>query len=480
MTNSDNLQGREVRLFPSAHISGTREAELRAAASLLAMVRAVSEFGRVFVRAAGGPAGRITCYTEVAFKLGEPPARTIRPDGIVHAVRGRKEWSALVEVKVGDNPLDSGQVDAYHRLARDEGFDALITISNQAALPNGLPPVPLDGRRLRKIPVVHLSWERLLAEARMLSNQREIEDTDQHWMLDEWIKYVADEESRIIEPPVLGKYWGPVLQAAKEHKLPAVSGQLTDVIEHWDAFLRKLALRLRAKMGVEVQRRTSRADVSDPAGRIKRIHAAALDGGVLTGALRVPDAIGDLRLELMLQGKVVRYSVSFRAPGEGRTKTRLNWLLRELRGEDLPSGLKLRVDWDKRRLYSEAKFDALQEDHTPLLVGPGGEPIPGECLPRAFTLSWATGLAKGRGRSGGHVLAGVSAGVERFYRQVIEGLVPYVPRAPRLPTVEPDETIPETLTRRTLAPAAHQPIEAEEEWASRAPGATEEASDTDR
>ena len=37
----------------------------------------------------------------------------------------------------------------------------------------------------------------------------------------------------------------------------------------------------------------------------------------MTGALRVPDAIGDLRLELMLQGKVVRYSVSFRAPGEG-------------------------------------------------------------------------------------------------------------------------------------------------------------------
>ena len=343
MTSSDNLEGHEVRLFPSAHISGTREAELRAAASLLAMVRAVSEFGQVFVRAAGGPAGRISCYTEVPFKLGEPPARTIRPDGIVHAVRGKKEWSALVEVKVGDNPLDGDQVDAYHRLARDESFDALVTVSNQAALPNGHPPVPLDGRRLRKIPVVHLSWERLLTEAKMLCNQKEVDDPDQHWMLDEWIKYVANEESRIIEPPVLGKYWGPVLQAAKEHKLRAVSGKLTDVVEHWDAFLKKLALRLRAKMGVEVQRRTSRADVSDPVGRIKRIHEEALDGGVVTGALRVPDAIGDLRLELMLQGKVVRYSVSFRAPGEGRTKTRLNWLLRELRGEDLPSGLKLLI-----------------------------------------------------------------------------------------------------------------------------------------
>ena len=220
MTSSDNLEGHEVRLFPSAHISGTREAELRAAASLLAMVRAVSEFGRVFVRAAGGPAGRISCYTEVPFKLGEPPARTIRPDGIVHAVRGKKEWSALVEVKVGNNPLDGDQVDAYHRLARDESFDALVTVSNQAALPNGHPPVPLDGRRLRKIPVVHLSWERLLTEAKMLCNQKEVDDPDQHWMLDEWIKYVANEESRIIEPPVLGKYWGPVLPSREGAQTP--------------------------------------------------------------------------------------------------------------------------------------------------------------------------------------------------------------------------------------------------------------------
>ena len=48
--------------------------------------------------------------------------RSIRPDGIVRAKRGKREWSALVEVKVGDNPLDRDQVDAYHRLAGNEGF----------------------------------------------------------------------------------------------------------------------------------------------------------------------------------------------------------------------------------------------------------------------------------------------------------------------------------------------------------------------
>ena len=47
MTSADSLEGHEVRLFPSAHISGTREAELRAAASLLAMVRAGDRAGTV-------------------------------------------------------------------------------------------------------------------------------------------------------------------------------------------------------------------------------------------------------------------------------------------------------------------------------------------------------------------------------------------------------------------------------------------------
>ena len=388
MVHSDRLEGHEVRLFPSAHISSTREAELRAAASLLAMVRAVSEFGRIVVRAAGGPAGRISCYTEASFEMGTSPTRSVRPDGIIRVIRGKTQWSALVEVKVGDNLLDAGQVDTYHKLAGEGGFDALVTISNQASLPNGRPPMELDRRRLRKVPVVQLSWERLLAEAQVLSTKKEIKDSDQHWMLDEWIKYITDDESRIIAPPSLGAHWGIVLQAAREHKLSTVPNQLTDVTEHWDVFLKKLAFRLRAKMGADVQRRTSRADVKDPGKRTKQMCAEALDSGILTGALKVRDAIGDIRLELMLQGKVVRYSVRFPAPSEGRTKTRLNWLLRKLPIDDLPKGLQVRVEWNRRGLYTEAPIDALQDGPMPIMTGPDHAAISTDAEPRFFVLSW--------------------------------------------------------------------------------------------
>lgn len=107
---SEELKSHEVRLFPPVRISTEREAEVRATAALLAMIKGVSAFGRAVVKSAGGPAGKISCYTEVAFPPFEPEGPRPRPDGIIRSVRG-KEWKALVEVKVGDSPLEQSQFD---------------------------------------------------------------------------------------------------------------------------------------------------------------------------------------------------------------------------------------------------------------------------------------------------------------------------------------------------------------------------------
>lgn len=156
----ESWESAEVRLFPSTHIKGEREAEQRATASLLAMIKAVSEFGRSVVRQAGGPAGQLSCFTEVAFDH-RPNAHgktdPVRPDGLIQAVRGKRKWVALVEVKVGNSKLESTQLQNYQRLARDRGFDALVTVSNEPAKPNRRPPTKL-ARRIRKIKVVHFSW----------------------------------------------------------------------------------------------------------------------------------------------------------------------------------------------------------------------------------------------------------------------------------------------------------------------------------
>ena len=125
------LSGREVRLFPSQHIKSDREAELRATASFLAVTCAVSEFGRAVVSLAGGPKGRTRSYTEVPFitQTG-PKSCEDRPDGILRSTFGKRDWMALVEVKVGNNSLEQEQFERYHTLANDHQIDALITISS--------------------------------------------------------------------------------------------------------------------------------------------------------------------------------------------------------------------------------------------------------------------------------------------------------------------------------------------------------------
>ena len=45
----------------------------------------------------------------------------------------------------------NSKIDKYHRLARNEGANALITVSNQPARPDGTPPLTRDRRR--NIPV---------------------------------------------------------------------------------------------------------------------------------------------------------------------------------------------------------------------------------------------------------------------------------------------------------------------------------------
>ena len=66
---------------------------------------------------------------------------------------------------------------------------------------------------------------------------------------------------------------------------------------------------------------------------------ATLRGSIfrLTGEFRIPGAAGDLNVTVLLPSKTVRYGIRIDAPTEGRAKTRVTWLLRQLRNEDTPS-----------------------------------------------------------------------------------------------------------------------------------------------
>ncbi len=127
-----------------------------------------------------GKRSKIQCFTEVSFKGDNPKSR---PDGLIIVTTGKKIWSALVESKVGRNELGSDQVEDYLAIAKAQGVDATITISNQfASLPTHH-PVKVNKHKLRSTGLFHFSWLSILSKALLLIDGKAIEDVEQAYIL---------------------------------------------------------------------------------------------------------------------------------------------------------------------------------------------------------------------------------------------------------------------------------------------------------
>ncbi|MCU1459745.1 MAG: hypothetical protein JWL73_3837, partial [Actinomycetia bacterium] len=67
-------------------------------------------------------------------------------------------------------------MECYLDVARAEGFDAVITISNEIATIPGVHPLAVDKRKLRKVGLYHLSWSEVHTEALIEQVNRLVSD----------------------------------------------------------------------------------------------------------------------------------------------------------------------------------------------------------------------------------------------------------------------------------------------------------------
>ena len=117
----------QARLFPVNGLRNDQEREVRATATLLAVMAQVPEFGRRLTARFNAPAGTIQTFAEASFKHGDGK---VRPDGVLRVARAGRIWTALIETKTGGNPLKVEQVEAYLEVAARHGYETVITLSN--------------------------------------------------------------------------------------------------------------------------------------------------------------------------------------------------------------------------------------------------------------------------------------------------------------------------------------------------------------
>jgi hypothetical protein len=418
----DTADWHPARLIPTAGIRGQEEQERRATSSLLAVMRAVPEFGHALLKELGAPKSTvIETFAEVRFKDGE--GKVVIPDGAIVCRRGQREWTCLIEVKTAGAPLKPEQVNSYLDVARDNGFDGVLTISNQITARSEESPLSVDKRKLRRTSLWHFSWWRVLTEAIVQHRFRGITDPDQAWILGELIAYLDSGASGAGGFEDMGDKWVGVRKSAHDGTLRANNPEAAAVAERWEEFTQYLCLGLSQDLGTTVTSPRPRAQITS--ARLEESVKELAEQGTLTASLRVPDAVGDIRIRADLRARRTLTSVTIDAPREGRAKSRVNWLLRQL--ADAPADLQIEAAFpNARQTTSELLTDARSEPEKLL------HPVDPKREPKAFAVTLGRQMGQKRGKAEGSFVRETRAQTFDFYRDIVQQLKTWQARPPRL------------------------------------------------
>lgn len=313
-------------------------------------------------------------------------------------------------------------------MARVNGFDAVLTISNEITASPEESPIRVDPRKIKKVALRHLSWWQVMTEARVQHEHRGIADTDQAWILGELIAYLDHEKAGAGGFEDMGEGWVPVRDGARQHTLRLADKNVRDVAGRWEQFVQYLSLGLCQTLGRNVEAVWPRK--LDAAGRLDAAVHALVDRGRLEATVRIPDAVAPIELAADLRTRLFVTSIEVAAPREGRPKTRVNWLVRQLK--DAPDNLRIEVRYPNAKETASASLKEAREKPDKLLFA-------GDSArePRAFrlTVSWEMGAKRGR-QQGSFVAESRRQAID-FYRLAVQGLKPWSASAPKLPGEAP-------------------------------------------
>ncbi|WP_104526016.1 TerD family protein [Blastococcus atacamensis] len=410
-----------ARLFSIAGVGNADEQEKRATSALMATMMGVRPFGRGIAARVGAPAGTIETYLEVPFPQGEG---VVIPDAVIRIARGSRMWTALLETKTGSGQLGREQVENYLDVARHQGYNAVITLSNEIAPAAGEHPVTVDRRKLAKVALFHLSWAEVLHEAQMVLAHRGLDDQMQAWVLHEFVRYLQHPRSGVAGFDDMGQSWVPVRESVAAGTLRAGDRKVPAVVDAWIRLVRQLSLRLTAELGVNVAHVLPRKLATDPVSRTRAGVEALVEKGCLTATLKVPGAAGPIHVVADLRTGQVRVSSKVAAPQEGTGQRRITWILRQLKGA--PDDVLIDVAFTGTSESTCERLRDVRDKPAALLASSKSEVA-------SFTLTRTLPLGTKRSGVRGAFIPSVVHAVEGFYADVLQPLRPWVARAPQMP-----------------------------------------------
>jgi len=416
--------GARARLIP---VLADTSKENRATSVFLACLGVVDEFAKAMLASIGQRVGKRTkvdCYTEVVFQ--DLENKRDRPDGLIVLTTGSRQWSALVESKIGKAALDAEQVLRYLALAKANGIDGVITLSNQfVALPTHH-PIKIPKNKLRGVELYHWSWMFMLTQAILLLRVEETLEVDQAYILEEMARYFRHESSGIRPFDQMNPEWKEVVLHVKSGgTLARGSLEVETTVGGWHQEQRDLCLILTRRLATPVSARLSRLHRSNPGQRLKDDSERLATEKKLTVTFDIPDAAAPLDVAVDIARRTIACSMSLSAPKDRKTtKARVNWLLRQLRQAD-PSNVFIESHWPGRAMATQTSLQEASEDPMSL-AHENGHLVPGR-----FKVSIVKDIA-GRFSGSRTFIEELERAVPDFYERIGEHLQKWVPPPPKI------------------------------------------------
>lgn len=278
----------------------------------------------------------------------------------------------------------------------------------------------------------HLSWSQVLAEAVMQKEFRGVADPDQAWILGELIRYLEHTRSGALEFDDMGESWTAVRDAVAAGTLRPTDKGIATVVARFDALLRFASLSLGRRLGTEVVPVLTRKEQSDPALRAQALTQQLCGSGQLSGAIRIPNTVGQLVVTADLRSGRVTCHVDLDAPRDGRPTTRVNWFVRQLK--NAPDTARVECFTAHARGASAAELlRTIRETPATLVTDPARDI-------RSFRVATSATLGTKRGRGRGAFIDSVLAAVDSFYAEVHGDLKAWSAAPPKMRQVSPAES----------------------------------------
>lgn len=431
-------KGEKARLIPVAADSNK---EVRATSVFLATMMAVPPFAERMLDTVGQKIGKRTeviSFTEVGFKQ-VSEVKNFRPDGFVSVTAGRgRQWSALIEAKIGNAEIDSEQVKNYALLAKEHGIDAVITISNQfVALPSHS-PVSIGKILARNVALFHWSWMFIITEAMLLISDDEFNTPEQKFILSELVRFLSHESTGVRRFDRMNKEWKDVVLAVNARSaLIKTSAEVMNTVAAWHQESRDISLLMTRKLHSRVRQKLSRLHTNDPIARVAEDAERLAKDHILEFALEIPDTADLVEVQADIVRRCIIVSMTLDAPDAKRASSRVNWLVKQLAKSE-PADIHIEAQMPGRAAAIRTTLNQLRNNSG------FSEQAFSSALPISFKVMMVRDIA-GRFSGNRTFIEELEKLVPEFYENVGQHLEAFRPKPPQIKPDKPaEEVVPDT------------------------------------